>query len=60
MGDKETIMEMYTRFIHIIDELISNIQTYELRRSSQQKEETKRGRGLALKALDDDGSDFDE
>ena len=86
MGDKETIIEMYTRFTHIanefkslgksftieelvrkilrflpqswevkvtaiqgakdvkkitLDELIGNFQTYELRRNSQQKEETK-------------------
>ena len=105
MGDKESIMEMYTRFTHItnelkslgkaftteelvrkilrflpqtweakvtaiqeakdmksisLDELIGNLQTYELRRSSQQKEENKRDRGLALKALEEDSSDMDE
>jgi len=43
-----------------LDELIENLQTYELRRSSQLKEETKRDRGLALKALEDDGSDFND
>jgi len=43
-----------------LDELIGNLQTYELRRSSQLKEETKRDRGLALKALEDDDSDLDE
>jgi len=43
-----------------LDELISNLQTYELRRSSQQKEDTKRDQGLAIKALEEDGSDFDE
>jgi len=43
-----------------LDELIGNLQTYELRRSSQLKEETKRDRDLALKALGEDGSDFDE
>jgi len=43
-----------------LDELIGNLQTYELKRSSQQKEETKRDQDLALKALDDDGSDLDE
>jgi len=40
-----------------LDELIGNFRTYELR-SSQVKEETKRDRGLALKALEDDGSDL--
>ena len=94
MGDRETMMDMYTRFTHItnelkslgksftteelvrkilrflpqsweakvtaiqeakdmnkisLDELIGNIQTYELRRNSQLKEETKRDRGLALR-----------
>ena len=93
MGDHETIMDMYTRFTHItnelkylgktftteeqvrkilrfllrswevkvtaiqeakdlrtlsIDELIGNLQTYELRRNSQQQEKTKKDRGLAL------------
>jgi len=43
----------------ILDELIGNLQTYELRKNSQQKDETKRDRGLALKALEDD-SDSDE
>ena len=43
-----------------LDELIDNLQIYELRRSSQQKEETKRDRGLALKALKEDDSDLDE
>ena len=87
MGDRETVMDMYTRFTHItnelkslgksftteelvrkilrflphsweakvtaiqeakdmkkitLDELIGNLQTYELRRNSQQKEETKK------------------
>jgi len=87
MGDKKTVVEMYTHFTHVtnklkslgksfiieefvrkillflpqsweakvtaiqeakdmnkisLDELIGNLQTYELRRSSQQKEETKR------------------
>jgi len=105
MSDKETVMEMYTRFTHItnelkslgksftteelvgkilrflpqsweanvtaiqeaknvnaisLDEFIGNLQTYEIRRSSQQKQETKRDRGLVLKALDDDGLDFEE
>ena len=105
MGEKETIMEMYTHFTHItnelksleksfttkelvrkilrflpqsweakvtaiqeakdmkkisLDELIGNIQTYELRRSSQLKEETKIDRGLPLKALEEDDLDLDE
>jgi len=103
IGDKETVMEMYTRFTltnelkssgksfpteelvrkilrflpHTweakvtaiqeakdmnkisLDELIRNLQTYELRRSSQLKD-TERDRGLALKALEEDGSDLDE
>jgi len=42
-----------------LDELIRNLQTYELRRSSQLNEETKRDRGLALMALEDDGLDLD-
>jgi len=41
-----------------LDELICNLQTYELRRSSQKKEE--RDRGLALKALEKDSSYLDE
>ena len=43
-----------------LDELIGNLQTYDHRRSSQLKEETKRVRGLALKALEEDDSDLDE
>ena len=88
MGDHETVMDMYTCFTHItnelkplgksftteelvrkilgflpnswkanvmaiqeakdvkkiaLDELIGNLQTYELRRNSQQKEEIKKG-----------------
>jgi len=43
-----------------LDDLIGNLQTYELRRNSQLKEETKRDRGLALKALEKDHSDLDE
>jgi len=41
-----------------LDELIGNLQTYELRRSSQKKEE--RNRGLALKALEEDSSHVNE
>ena len=37
-----------------LDELIGNLQTYELRKNSQHKDEAKRDRGLALKALEDD------
>jgi len=43
-----------------LDELIGNLQTYELRRSSQLKEDTKRDEGLALKTLEEDDSDLDE
>jgi len=43
-----------------LDELIGNLQTYELRRNSQLKEEPKRDRGLTLKALQEDDSDLDE
>ena len=94
MGDRESVMDMYTRFTHItnelkslgksfttkelvrkilrilphsweakvtakdmnritLDELIGTLKTYELRKNSQQKDETKRYRGLALKALED-------
>jgi len=105
MDDRETVMEMYTRFTHItnelkyleksfttkklvrkilrfsprsweakvtaiqeakdmkkitLDELVGNLQTYELRRNSQQKEETKKDRGIALKIMEEDSSDLDE
>jgi len=105
MGDRETVMDMYTRFTHItnelksfgksfiieelvrkilrflprsweakvtaiqeikdmkaitLDELIGNLQTYELRRSSQQQEETKRDREIALKVMEDDSLDLDD
>jgi len=43
-----------------LDELIGNLQTYELRRNSQIKEEVKKNWGLALKAGESDSSDFDE
>ena len=43
-----------------LDELIGNLQTYELRKNSQQQEEIKKDRGLALKIMDDDSSDLDE
>jgi len=105
MGDRETIMDMYTRFTQItndlkslgktfttkelvrkilrflprtwdakvtaiqevkdlkaitLDELIGNLQTYELRRNSQQQEETKKDCGIAHKLMDKDSSDFDD
>ena len=41
-----------------LDELIGSLQTCELRRNSQLKEETKRDRGLALKTLEEDDSDL--
>jgi len=105
MGDHETVMEMYTRFTQItnelksleksftteelvrkilwflphpweakvtaiqeaknmnkitLEELIGNLQTYELMRNSQQQEETKKDRGIALKAMEEDSSDLDD
>jgi len=105
MSDRETIMDMYTRFTDItnelkslgktftteelirkilrflprsweakvtaiqevkdlktlsLDELIGNLQTYELRRNSQQQEETKKDHGLALKIMEKDSSELDE
>jgi len=38
------------------DELIGNLQSYELRRNSQQQEETKKDRGIALKIMEEDSS----
>ena len=43
-----------------MDELVGNLQTYELRRNSQQKEETKKDQGIALKVIEEDYSDLDE
>jgi len=43
-----------------LDELIGNLQTYELRRNSQQQEENKKDRGLALKIMEEDSSELDE
>ena len=43
-----------------LDELIGNLQTYELRRNSQQQEETKKDREIALKVLKEDSLDFDD
>jgi len=40
------------------DELISKLMSLE--EALNRRKETKRDRGLALKALEDDGSDFDE
>jgi len=42
-----------------LDELIGNLQTYELRRNSQQKEKIKKDRGIALKVMEEDSSDLD-
>jgi len=42
-----------------LDELIGNLQTYELRRNSQQ-EETQKDRGIALKIMGEDSSELDE
>jgi len=105
MGEKESIMEMFTRFTHItnelkslgkmfmtedlvrkilrilpiswepkvtaiqeakrmdeilLDELIGNLQTYELRKNAQAKEEIPKGKGIALKALEEEDSDLDD
>jgi len=43
-----------------LDELIGNVQTYELKRNSQHQEETKKDRGIALKVMEEDSSDFDD
>ena len=104
MGDRETVMEMYTRFTQItnelkslgksfateelvrkilrflpqsweakvmaiqeatdmkkitLDELIGNLQAYELRRHFQQKEEIKKDQGIVLKVMEEDSSDLD-
>ena len=40
-------------------QLIGNLQTYELRRNSQQQEENKKDRGIALKIMEEDGSELD-
>ena len=101
MSDKETVMEMYTRFAHItnkmkllgksftteelvrkilrflpqsretkviaiqeakkmdeisLDELIGNLQTYDLRKKSQ----VKKDHDLVLKALESGGSNLDD
>ena len=42
-----------------MDELIGNLQTYELRRNFQQKEEIKKDRGIALKVMEEDNSNLD-
>ena len=105
MGDREAMMDMYTRFTHItnelkslrksftteelvrkilrflprsweakvtaiqeakdmkaitLDELVGNLQTYELRRNSQQQEETKKNRGITLKVMEEDSLDFND
>ena len=43
-----------------LDELIGNLQTYELRRNSQQQEETKKDRGIAPKIMEEDSAELDE
>ena len=43
-----------------LDELIGNLQTYELRWNSTQQEDTKKDRGLALKIKEEDSSELDE
>ena len=43
-----------------LDELIGNLQTYKFWRNSQQKGETKKDRGIALKVIEEDSSDLDE
>ena len=43
-----------------LDELIGNLQTYELRKNSQMKEEIKKDRGLGLKAMGSGDSDLNE
>jgi len=40
-----------------LDELIGNLQIYELK-NSQQKEETKKDRGIALKVMEKDSSNL--
>ena len=42
-----------------LDELVGNLLTYELRRNSQQKEEIRKDRGIALKVMEEDSSDLD-
>ena len=42
-----------------LDVLIGKLQTYELRRNSQQKEEIKKDQGIALKVTEEDSSDLD-
>jgi len=43
-----------------LDELIGNLQAYKLRKNSQMKEEIKKDRGFALKAMGSDDSDLNE
>jgi len=43
-----------------LDELIGNLQAYELRRNSQQQEETKKDHGIALNVMEEDSSNFDD
>ena len=41
-----------------LDELIGNLQTYELRRNSQKQEETKKENGISLKVMKEDSSNL--
>ena len=43
-----------------LGESIGNLQTYKLRRNSQQKEEIKKDRRIALKVMEEDSSDLDD
>jgi len=43
-----------------LDVLIGNLQTYELRRSSQQQEENKKDHGIDLKIMEEDSLELDE
>jgi len=43
-----------------LDELVGNLQTYELRRNSQRQEEIKKDHGIALKIMKEDSSELDE
>jgi len=43
-----------------LDELIGNLQTYELRRNSRQQEETRKDHGIAPKVMEEDSSYLDD
>jgi len=42
-----------------LDELIGNLQTYELKKNSQQTEEIKKDREITLKVMEEDSSNLD-